>query len=456
MQEDASNQPDPQPSRQPAAVGAVPAGGGPGHGRRVRHALATAAVALVALGAASRLVWLADMEFKSDEQEWAATLVDLWQKPISPLAPESHHSGVPHSSGFFHFVRVISFASNDPLGMAGAIAGFSALVLLAGLVWRWRTRADVLGLALASTSLTLFLETRKIWTPDLIAAWTILGLLGFSASERSLTARGATWLSGVAAFCFVMAPHMYLSALPAALVVTLTVPAVWVWRKQARPAPGRLRAWVIGALVGWATFVPYLVARLSAPASPRSHPALSAGEIGQVVRDAATLPSPLATYLLYLWRPAAWMRAHHPSLLLDLTLFWVAAAIVVSTVLFWAVLVRLIARWRQTLDSPMAVASLLAWLATAAGILESRLGSHVNYWLAPLPLLYFLMAETAHAEPASRFSRFMRPALWAACMIGFLAIVHFALLVHETGGFPGEYGKSYYLRLLEPHGAGRP
>jgi hypothetical protein len=422
-------------------------GGRAGGARRL---LGAAAVALIVLGALGRLIWLEDMEFKSDEREWVDTMVNLWERPYSPLAPESHHSGIPHSSGFFHFLRVISFASNDPVVMVSAIAGFSAAVMLLGLAFPRRTETDLLALAMMSTSFTLFLGTRKIWTPDLIAAWPILGLCLWSLSERAATARAVAWLTGASAFAFVIAPHMYLSAVPAALAPTLAVPAVWLLRKRARPGPGRLRAWLLGAFAGWATFIPYFVARLFVKASPRSNPPISANEFGQVVMDALTLPSPLKAYLSYLWHSSERMREHHPSVLLDLTLIFVVSAILVWTLLFWAVLARLLTRWRQTLDSPMVVAALLAWIGTAAGILSSRLGSWLNYWLGAVPFVYFLMACTAQHDPGSRFSRIMRPALWAACVVSLVATFHFALLIHRTGGFSGEYGKSYRLQMTPP------
>jgi hypothetical protein len=294
-----------------------------------------------------------------------------------------------------------------------------------------------------STSLTLFVGTRKIWTPDLIAAWVILGLVLWSAAERQRAPQAAAWLTGASAFCFVMAPHMYLAAIPAAVATTLAVPALWLWRRRTHPGRARFRAWVVGGLAGWATFLPYAVARCRLSASPRSHSLLSAGELGEVLRDALTLPSPLKVYLVYLSTEAPAMRAQQPNLLLELSLFWVLVAVVVWTTLFGAVLSRLLTRWRQTLDSPMVVASVLAWLLTAAAILTSGLGSYINYWLGAVPFVYFLMARTAYEARLSRVFRFLRPALWIACVVAFIATVHFAILIHENRGFPGEYGTSY-------------
>jgi hypothetical protein len=411
---------------------------------RTRRALAAAAIAVVVLGALSRLLWLGDMEYKTDEREWVDTMVNLWSRPLSALAPESHHSGIPHSSGFFHFLRVISFASKSPLVMVGAIAGFSAAVMLLGLALGHRSPRDTVAVAMISTSLTLFVGTRKIWTPDLIPAWLILGLVLWSVAERARSPRVAAWLTGGAAFCFVMAPHMYLSAIPAAAALTLALPIMWSLCKRTRPRRARMRAWVVGALAGWATFVPYVVARHSVHASPRTYPPLSANEVGEVLRDALTLPSPLKVFLVYLWPSGQSMRTNHPSLLLDLTLFWVLVAVLVWTPLFCAVLVRLLSQWRQTLGSPMVVASLLAWMGTAAGILFSRLGSYINYWLDAVPFVYFVMAWAAYRSRRSLFCRILRPALWVASLVTLVATVHFALLIHELGGFPGEYGTSYH------------
>jgi hypothetical protein len=440
----ATNPPDRllSPDRAPdAAAEVVRASRAVGRAHRI---LAAALIAVIGLAALGRLVWLGDMEFKSDEREWVDTLVGIWSRAYSPLAPESHHSGVPHSSAFFHFLRAISWASNDPLTMVGGIAGFSAAVMLLGLVLGRRSKLDLLALAMMGTSLTLFVDTRKIWTPDLIAAWVILGLVLWSAAERARAPRVAAWLTGASAFAFVMAPHMYLAAIPAAVAPTLAVPLLWLWRRRSHPGRARFRAWVKGALLGWATFIPYAVARCSLGSSSHSHPPLVAKELGEVLRDAFTLPSPLKVYLVYLSDAAQAMRAERPSLLLDLTLFWTMVAIVVWTALFGAVLVRLLLRWRQTLDSPMVVAALLAWMGTAAGILTSRLGSYINYWVGAVPFVYFLMAQTGYQARRSRWFRILRPALWGACVVALIATAHFALLIHANRGFPGEYGTSYY------------
>jgi len=225
---------------------------------------------------------------------------------------------------------------------------------------------------------------------------------------------------------------------------------LWLWRRRAHPGRARFRAWVLGVLAGWATFVPYVVARCCATASPRNHPPLLARELGEAVLDAFTLPSPLKVYLVYLSDPAQALRAQGSSHLLDLTLLWTLIAVVVWTTLFAAVLVRLLIRWRQTLDSPMVVASLLAWLGTTAGILSSRLGSYINYWVAAVPFVYFLMAHTAYRARRSRCFRFLRPALWVACVVALITTAHFALLIHENRGFPGEYGTSYDRQQRQP------
>ena len=260
----------------------------------------------------------------------------------------------------------------------------------------------------------------------------------------------ASWRLSEKAIAFVMAPHMYLSALPAAIAPTLVVPLLWLLRKRTHPGRARFRAWVAGSLSGWATFVPYAVALCSATTSSRTHPPLLAREFGEVLLDAITLPSPLKVYLVYLSDPVRSMRTTVPSLLLDSTLLWALVAVVLWTALFCAVLLRLLLRWRQTLDSPMAVASLVAWLGTAAGILSSRLGSYINYWVGAVPFLYFLMAHAAYQARLSRCFRFLRPALWAACAVALLATAHFALLIHEHRGFPGEYGASYRLQTSRP------
>lgn len=406
--------------------------------------MTAAAIAVTILGALSRLLWLGDMEYKSDEREWVDTMVTLGSRPFSALAPESHHSGIPHSSGFFHFLRAISFASPDPLVMVGAIAGFSAAVILLGLALGYRSPRELLTSAMLSTSLTLFVGTRKIWTPDLIPAWLMLGLVLWSAAERARSPRLAAWLTGWAAFCFVMAPHMYLSAVPAAAALSLAVPLVWLLCRRTRPRGTSIRAWVVGSLAGWATFVPYVVARHTVHASPRAYPPLSVHEISDVLKDALTLPSPLKVFTVYLWPSGQSLRADQASLLLDLTLFWALGAVIVWTPLFCAVLVRLSIRWRQTLASPMVVASLLAWMGTAAGILFSRLGSYINYWLAAVPFVYFVMAWTAYRSRRSLFCRVLRRGLWVASLVTLVATVHFLVLIHNSGGFPGEYGESYH------------
>jgi hypothetical protein len=112
-------------------------------------------------------------------------------------------------------------------------------------------------------------------------------------------------------------------------------------------------------------------------------------------------------------------------------------------VLFWSSIAIAARHWRSSFKDPMCVTSIAVWLGTGTALFITRLDSWLNYWFGVLPFVYYIIAWACYEAPESRASGFMRKAAWAGSVLSFILILHFAVLVHQMRGLPGEYGPSY-------------
>jgi hypothetical protein len=409
------------------------------------------ALVFVFVAALSRLLFLNDMEFKADEKATVEILSSLFSVPYSPLAPVSYHSGLAHSSGFFYFLRLISFGSNDPLMIVSAIAFFSSLSIAIP-AWFLRTsKKYLLCFAMIASSFTLFLGTRKIWTPDLVAAWIIWSIGLFFISELPQYARVRKPLLALSGICSVMAVHMYLAAAPAALMAFVVIGTALLLKKDRAGAA----AWISGSVLAWLTFVPYAYLMFTGAQGTTAANGLTTTytmwQFNAVVSALFTVPSPFNAYALYLRPVLPHIAAIGSGKILGATLFWLLLAVCAWLVLFWwalyIVVKNLAQNWRSAFSEPMLLTSLLVWLGTGAGLFFSHLGAWLNYWFGVLPFAYYMITWACFHNPESKAVKIMRRTAWAACLLSFVLVVHFALLVHQTNGLPGEYGPSYQTQV---------
>jgi hypothetical protein len=406
------------------------------------------------LALALRLTLIGDMEFKADEKWIAEFLPTVFDRPFSPLATISAHSGVAHSEICYYFLRVISFASNDPLTIGLSIALFNAVAIAIMLWFARRSRLIVLALLMCATSITLVAASRKIWQPDLVAAWDVLaiGLLAF-AHERGYARKSDLAMTALAGFCLLMAGHMYLSgAAVAAMVAPLILLHLWLNNRKAAAL-----SWLAGAGAAGVTFLPYVYQMLTrAPGAYSTHSGAyrdyAFDQLLPIIWNVATLPSPLHFYKTYFQPWNNYLAKYYDGPALYIMYTWLALGIVGYTLLFWGSIARIIARWREAFRDPLVVSGLAVCVWIPALLFFVRLGSHLHYWLGTIPFAYYVIAWAATGSASDRYARNLRSLALGCCLVSVLATTQFLYLVHKIGGLPGEYGRTYSSQIQAEKG----
>jgi hypothetical protein len=216
--------------------------------RRWRIGLAAALL----MGAAFRLIWLSDMEYKADEAWTFERVKAFLQTGEAPAIGMMSSAGVPNAGLSIWLFLALGYITHalTPLALARAvqIANVVALLLLAVFAlqmvsrrerepWLWAT-------ALVAVNPLSVLFSRKIWPPDLFPLFT----LGF------LTAwwRRSSWIG---AFCWgligaLLGQIQLCGFLFAASFALVTL----IYDRRSVDWP----AWFTGSVMGIAPMVPWL------------------------------------------------------------------------------------------------------------------------------------------------------------------------------------------------------
>jgi hypothetical protein len=390
--------------------------------------------------AVSRMACLSDMEFKGDERIVVEIVTSLGHHAWTPLAPVSNHSGVAHSSLVYYVMRFLSGSATQPLSIAAGIAFFNLLAILLPMWLLAGRRHYFATFAMCVTSTALIFGSRKIWEPDLQAAWVCLGI-GFLGGSLEWKTRWSAVLAGTGAFCLVMAGHMYLPAMFVAAVACAAILLSFVLSKRRY----LVRGWLIGAALGWATVMPWAVKMIAkAPGTSGAGGAnahLNLADLGRSFAMGITLPSPYPVYRLYLQSGIKELFAGPYGALLTLTLICFGLACVAWMILVVAATATTARRWRDALRDPLVLtfAALLVCMPLALYI--ARLGNYLHFWFAVIPFAYYWIAWAL--TRASRARQWLTRLLVLGCFTSLLAALSLGYLVHENKGLPGEYGQSY-------------
>lgn len=397
--------------------------------------LATMVVTLV-----SRWLWISDMEYKYDEALTVRQLAHLAWKTWTPLAPVvSEHSGTTHSSGFFYLLFGL-IPNKEPLTIATTIALLNAISIIVPLWCLRRTPKYFYTFALCATSLTLIVGSRKIWTPDLQAAWVCasIALIGASAARSKLRSLP---LAALGAFCLVMAGHMYLPAVFVAAVGGLAVLIAYGVASRWLQFAG----WTIGSAAGWSTFIPWALALLSRAPGAHAHAKtvpLGVAQFMDAARMGFTIHTPYSVYALYLEPQKGWMNEHaSSSVWLKSTLLWINVSCAMGGILFVASVFMALRRRHEVVRDPLLLTACGLLLAMPIALFVAQLGTYIHYWLAAVPFFYYWIAWTA-----TRGGAVWRWLAVATCVTSWLAASSFAGLVHDNKGLPGEYGTAFSAR----------
>lgn len=400
-------------------------------------------VAVILLGVILRLVWIGDMEYKEDEQINVAFLARLGQSDFTPIAPVSQHAGIAHSSGFYYLVWFFMGGSKTPIAAGVAVAAINGVALGVALWIARHLRTARYALAMCATSVPLVVYSRKIWQPDLLVAWLCLGLGMLAAGLKLQSGPKRAVTLAASGLCFVLAVHMYLGAGVAAAVVGAYL---FVWFLCTGRQADAI-AWAAGSGLGWLSFIPWVLAILRripgshGPTSMAKH--WSSDPIPGLISSTLAVPAPVQFYETYL-RPVEAVLQNSPwPYVFQTTRLLVGLAIILALTAFWLGLASVFAAWRKSFRDPVLVAALLAILLNGPALFAVRLGNHLHYWLAVVPLAFYVTAWSVTGAPHRHWATLQRMLAIGLCAVSTLASVAFLLLVNLNRGLPGEYGPAY-------------
>ncbi len=413
---------------------------------------------------ALRLFWISDMEFKGDELGTLQYMTDLISKAdYSPLSPIAENSGFSHSSGFFYFLKWISFGSKDPIWIATSIAVANALGIAIALWLNRQSKKSLVLFAMCATSLNLVLGSRKIWTPDLVPFWIYLfiGLFLFTFSSDAAENFKKTppsfikkFTLSLSAICLILSGHMYIPGVCFALIGTVSVFTWLMWRRLS----SLLLPWSIGSILGWLTWFPYLISlwkQSSTAIKSNSHIAQSITSsfhfIGfwHQLRYMLALPSPYGSLRLYLLKSLPEIQQTTSSpFLLNLTLIVLIGTCVFWTLGFFLSWIQVIRLRNKALKDGMLFVSISILFGTILALQIVKMGVHLHYWLGAIPFAYYIMAWAYENFSPILFSKFhIRKLAWLGMGGAIASVLLFFILVRQSGGLEGEYKKSYRTQM---------
>ncbi len=149
-------------------------------------------VVALTLGAVFRLIWLADMEYKSDEAWTFAHVQSFWQSHALAWTGMNSSAGLPNAGlSLWLFIALGAFLpSGDPLALARAVQliNVAAILLLALFAYRRVERSEreawLWATALVAVNPLAVLFSRKIWPPELLPLFTVAMLAAWWQRER--------------------------------------------------------------------------------------------------------------------------------------------------------------------------------------------------------------------------------------------------------------------------------
>jgi hypothetical protein len=420
-----------------------------------RDRLVALALLSIAAGAALRLTWPADMEFKGDEQYvFTRTQVGAWPSLGMPSSV-----GVPNPAmSVWAFVLLArAFGVTTPTGLGLAVMGLNvgALALLFTFAmtlvdesererWLW-------ALALVAVSPLAVLRERKIWAPSIFPALAMIFWAGWWRRDR----RAGAFVWG---FVGVLLGQIHMSGFFfAAGVVAWEAVRGRTGRDDAndagdtgaRPRRTRWSAWLGGSFVGGLPMIPWLGYVLHHPSSSSAWdwrelvtPRLWLYGLGDALGLGLTYNLGVASFVDFLRYPriggiSTYLVGSSHALLAALGLAFVARALVRA----W----RDGPTWRRAIAPRATDATSNALRATFLGyaglVALSGLLVQRHYLVVTYPLEWVLLAGLALG--VEKYGRPLLALLWAAELIVTISLL---VYVHAHGGAAGDYGVAYRLQ----------
>lgn len=394
------------------------------------------------LGLLTRLIFLDDMAYKSDEAGFVRNLQELASHPYNPLTPISGHAGVAHSSGFFYLLYVLAFGHTDPISLVTAIAVFNVLILIIAGALSWNSKGrETLWMmtVLTAANWGAILHSKKIWTPELMVPWSVLCLVfAVLAFEKKRTPREQTGFMLASSFSLMMGGHMYLPGGLVGAIVGLSLWIILLSERRKRLAWG----WFAGGALGVVTYLPWLIRVLSHAEGTWGKTAegfpFGIEYISRVIRMFFALPSPMQVFFLYVKPDSRGIIEATSWGVGYLLLFFAWAGSALGWLLHLYSWYRIWILRKDVKRDPLVLSCVILSVGFPLGLIITRLGAPFHYWLSMLPFTLYLLVW-AIGRSSERWIRLT----WVFAGLHVAAALFFFLAVHQMGGLRGEYGKSY-------------
>lgn len=424
-------------------------------------------------GAALRLVWPADIEYKADEA-WTFQHSREAELPWLGMPSSVDIPNPGMSLWVFVLLQRVSGADNPPdLARAVQWVNVLALVLLVVFAVRCVSRDEreawLWAAALVAVNPLTVLFHRKIWPPCLLPLLTLAMLYGWWHRRR----RGAAFLWGLLGVClgqihmagfffaggfalwallFDRSPHPTLS--PTGEEGEKTIPSAPVGGEGRVRGRVAWRSWLLGCVVGTLPMLPWLVHLLLHPSERPVNPHrwVHACEMKFWIR---WFTESFGFGIDYTFGPYFREFQRYP-LVLGQPTYLVAALHVFVAILATATMIRAaVSLWRRRADWRelwIGRASASAFTQNAAlwgfGVLltASSFSIHRHYMIVLFPLEFLWLARLAlnAAGDSPRALRVGRALLLSLCCAQFFLSANMLAFIHARQNFTGtEYGIPY-------------
>ncbi len=213
-------------------------------------------IGFLVIGCILRLLWAGDMEWKYDEK----SMFDLAQQVADGTVPWPI-SGFPSSVivrspgvSVWCFAVIAKFVDN-PVAMVRWVQWLNIVILwlffsfivwqipkIERMTWLW-------GLAIASVNPFAILMSRRIWTPNILALFCLLILLGHWFRRRF-------WGGFLWGFAGILSGQVQMGGF--FLVMGLFLWTVWVEYRQKKLKQTAWLGWFVGTAIGFLPLIPWL------------------------------------------------------------------------------------------------------------------------------------------------------------------------------------------------------
>jgi len=413
----------------------------------------------IVIGAALRLIWLDDMEYKGDQ----IYIFDSCQAALAgaPLPELGMPSGPgllnPGMSLWWHIAYCRAFDVRTPLALAYLSPALAVLALL--LAWWFVERnipqperpAWLWSIALASVSTLEVSLTRIIWSQTILPLFSVLFLWSYFRRETRVGA--LFWgLLGALVGQIHMSGFFFTSAFVAAE------------RLSARRRRTRWVPWLVGTLLGALPMLPWLryLAQQATDAHSGGRPLPKrVAEVGKLLFWLYGLSAPWGLELSYRLGFRSWLQflaepvvSGVPTYLIGLCHVAVIALGVHVYVAAWRAPRtgpdNRVKRWLLAFrtgglsETEHALTAGLFGMGVLLTLTTLRLHRHYLIILFPLWSVFFCMLALRHVPKAPR----LLASMWALSLcvtLGFLFHVH-----HHGGAVDQEYGTAYRHQATRP------